>query len=421
MSEAVAEDEKRDGYMRVQLGPTEWIIPEEWEITSIEDCADYIAGTTFPKEYQGNSSGELPFYKVSDMSECRWKMDRANNYISKDKAEELNATIASSETTIFPKLGQALLTNKRRILTQPSVFDNNVAGLVGKDILDRYLFYFLNFTDFSPYANSGTVPSLSKGDIQSIKLPLPPQHEQRRIADILSTVDKQIQQTDEIIGNIEDLRFGLMSEFFHTGYFEHSLTEKPTFGQVPEDWEIHELSQVADVEMGSSPKSEYYNETGEGLPFYQANNEFGYRNPTHDRWCSNPNKTADEGDTLVTIRGTYVGQVNVAKERCSIGRGLAAVSAKDVDQEYIYHHLAHRERYVKSIASGSTFDSINSNELESLSVLVPPPDEQQKIASCLKSLQKKYLAERKYKQKLQELKRGLMQDLLTGTVRVDPD
>lgn len=97
------------------------------------------------------------------------------------------------------------------------------------------------------------------------------------------------------------------------------------------------------------------------------------------------------------------------------------MNARDIDQEYLYHHLAHSERYVKSIASGSTFDSINSSELETLSVLIPPRDEQEKIASCLRELQEKYLKEMKHKKALQELKRGLMQDLLTGKVRVNTD
>lgn len=178
------------------------------------------------------------------------------------------------------------------------------------------------------------------------------------------------------------------------------------------------MSEVCNITMGSSPKSEYYNESGDGLPFFQANNEFGLRNPTNDRWCSNPVKTAKKGDSLMTIRGTYVGQMNIADKECCIGRGLAGISAGDkLDSEYLYHHLRRRERYVKSIAIGSTFDSVSSGDLENLLIAVPPEDEQKQIADILQRVQQRIIFSEKYLDRLSSLKKGLMQDLLSGEIR----
>ncbi|QIB79063.1 restriction endonuclease subunit S [Haloferax volcanii] len=423
MSKTLEQSDLREGYKSVKLGPREIPIPGEWEAVPFDEAIE------LNPRYDKPENGPFDYLPMDAVDEEKQTIE----YWTQREKDDCTTTWFKNGDTVYAKITPCTENGKIALIEglDTEVGSGSTEFLVfhpREGVTDeRFVYYLSNLPEFRAVTISLMEGSTGRQRVPSdvfkggLRIPLPPLPEQRRIADILSTVDEQIHQTDQIIEETERLRFGLMSEFFHTGYYEHSLTERPTFGQTPSDWKIVELADVADVEMGSSPKSKYYNEDGDGLPFYQANNEFGYRNPTHDRWCSKPNKTADEGDTLVTIRGTYVGQVNVASERCCIGRGLAAVSAQEVDQEYLYHHLAHRERYVKSIASGSTFDSINSSELETLSVLVPPREEQEKIASCLRKMQQKYLKEQECKQQYKELKRGLMQDLLTGKVRVNTD
>jgi len=412
-------------FKQVSIGPVSVEIPNDWDLVSLEDVAENSG------EYGANASaqpfdlGEFRYIRITDLTEDGRLKNNDKQSIpieGNEKYELENGDLLFARTGA---VGRTYLYSESDSEV-PCAFAGYLIRYKLSDKIDQeYLRQYTDSEYFNKWVNSvarsTTHANINASEYSSVDIPYPPLAEQRRIADILSTVDEQIQQTDEIIESTEELRIGLMNEFFHTGYNQHSTTTKGTLGETPTDWDVCPLSDVADVEMGSSPKSEYYNTTGEGLPFFQANNEFGYRLPTHDRWCSEPKKIAEEGDTLVTIRGTYVGQVNVAPERCCIGRGLAAVSATDVDQEYLYHQLAHREKYVKSIASGSTFDSINSTELRSLSVQVPPRDEQKKIASCLRTLQHRYAEEIEYKETLQELKRGLMQDLLTGKVRVNTD
>lgn len=171
--------------------------------------------------------------------------------------------------------------------------------------------------------------------------------------------------------------------------------------------------------MGNSPKSEYYNSEKDGLPFYQGADEFGERSPTPDRWCSNPKKIGKTGDTLLNIRShTNVGKVNQAPHKCCIGRGLAAITpSTEIDGDFLYHHLRERESYVNAIASGSTFDSVNSKEVESLKITLPPLDTQEEIASMLNNVQDTILKEKDAIEQYTRLKRGLMQDLLSGEVR----
>ncbi len=254
---------------------------------------------------------------------------------------------------------------------------------------------------------------------RELNLSLPPLKEQKRIVSVLFNLDQLIQNTQDRIKKLERLDQGLLQKVFTNGLRSSIIKETGTLGQIPVDWDVKPLSEVADITMGTSPKSEYYNTEGEGLPFFQANNEFGIRTPTHDRWCSNPVKTATAGDILMTIRGTYVGQVNVADIECCIGRGLAGITpdSEQVDGEYLYHHLRYRERYIKSIATGSTFDSVSTSELEPLPVAVPSIETQEEIGELFQTHQEEYLHLHDYRSELTQVKKGILQDLMTGDVR----
>ena len=103
-------------------------------------------------------------------------------------------------------------------------------------------------------------------------------------------------------------------------------------------WKKARLGDIADVVMGQSPKSEYYNNTGQGLPFLQGNRTFGYKHPLFDTYCTNGNKFANPDDVLLSVRAP-VGDLNITKERVCIGRGLASLCMKNGNNEYLYYLL----------------------------------------------------------------------------------
>jgi type I restriction enzyme S subunit len=253
---------------------------------------------------------------------------------------------------------------------------------------------------------------------RELDIALPPFPEQQKIASVLYTADRAVEKTEEIIGQYRRIYAGLLQSEFHGGN-EDDTKDAGALGRVPASWSVVPISKVADVTMGNSPKSEHYNSEGDGLPFYQGANEFGERSPTPDRWCSAPKKVGKPGDTLLNIRShTNVGKVNKAHHECCIGRGLAAITpGEKIDEDYLYHHLRERENYINSIASGSTFDSVNTEEVESVKITLPPMDTQQKIASSLSNIQNGILKQKEIVEKFDRVKRGLMQDLLSGTVR----
>ncbi|UPM42057.1 restriction endonuclease subunit S [Halocatena salina] len=274
------------------------------------------------------------------------------------------------------------------------------------------------FSQMDAYVAGSGYPAVKIGDLKKHRISIPTLEEQRKIATILHNIDQAIQKTEEVIEQTKCVEQGLSQRLFSGYHLDCEHEESSTLGETPIHWDDRPMGEACEITMGSSPKSEYYNEHGQGLPFFQANNEFGLRSPTHNRWCSDPIKIAEANDVLMTVRGTYVGQVNIADRECCIGRGLAGISAGDsLLPEYLYHHLRRRERYVKSIAIGSTFDSVTSSELYNLMISVPPLEEQRGISNTLKNIQNYEIHSNKYLERLQRLKKALMQDLLSGKVQ----
>src|SRR3989344_5350268 len=93
------------------------------------------------------------------------------------------------------------------------------------------------------------------------------------------------------------------------------------------DWPTKKLGEIAEVIMGQSPPSSSYNENGEGLPFFQGKAEFGDIHPTPIKYCNAPNRIAEKGDILISVRAP-VGDINLAREKSAIGRGLSIIRAK---------------------------------------------------------------------------------------------
>lgn len=144
------------------------------------------------------------------------------------------------------------------------------------------------------------------------------------------------------------------------------------------------LAEIAAITAGQSPPGSTYNDDGRGLPFFQGKADFGEVHPTVRKWCSAPNKTAEAGDILISVRAP-VGPTNIAAERCCIGRGLAAVRPDDdaALPDFVHWILKYREPELVAKARGSTFGAIAQKDLKSLKVPLPPLDEQRRIVGIL--------------------------------------
>ena len=163
--------------------------------------------------------------------------------------------------------------------------------------------------------------------------------------------------------------------------------------QLPYEWDWLSLKELSDVIMGQSPPGSTYNNSGNGLPFYQGKAEFGDVYPTPVKWCTDPRKIAEEGDVLLSVRAP-VGPTNLAKEKCCIGRGLAAIRPKGkLSTKYLMFSLRTLETILSGKGTGSTFSAVGKKVLEDFTIPVPYPNDdsrslniQERIVARIESL-----------------------------------
>ena len=140
---------------------------------------------------------------------------------------------------------------------------------------------------------------------------------------------------------------------------------------LPAGWKVRRFTEIATVIAGQSPPSSTYNERGEGLPFLQGNADFGDEYPVPTSWCDAPQKIAQLGDTLISVRAP-VGELNRADREYAIGRGLAAVRAIDSNPNFLHQALIRWRQSLQRVAQGTTFDAVTARHFAQLYVACPP-------------------------------------------------
>ncbi len=149
-------------------------------------------------------------------------------------------------------------------------------------------------------------------------------------------------------------------------------------------WQTHKLCEHTLIVMGQSPPGDTYNTEGRGLPFFQGKAEFGDEYPEPEKWCDSPLKIAEPGDVLLSVRAP-VGPTNVARERCCIGRGLAAIRPRHAGllPRFLRYFFIVCETFISRQGVGSTFDAIGKSVIEALEIPLPSLPEQERIVRIL--------------------------------------
>ena len=189
----------------------EWIgeIPENWKVMKIKYLFNFIAGCGFKEEIQGNICGEIPFCKASDIAKNGKFIINAKNYVSYIIANREKYKIIPEYSIIFPKIGESLRKNNRKINMSPCIVDNNCVGFVNKMHNDiDFLYYLLLSIDMSDFAISGTVPYINMPYLLSHKITIPSVIIQQEISNyldyILSKIDSSISQCNKMISLLQE-------------------------------------------------------------------------------------------------------------------------------------------------------------------------------------------------------------------------
>ena len=336
--------------------------------------------------------------------------ENLSNYKVIRKGQFTYRSMSDDETFVFNRLEDIELG-----LVSPAYYIFQVI----KGCSGSFLKYFINNSveikkQIYKYVEGTTRTALRFNQLKNFIVPLPPLPEQQKIAEILETVDNAIEKTDKIIEKYKRIKQGLMQDLLTKGIDEngnirsektHKFKDSP-LGKIPEEWEVVRLGEVFKLKSGKTKPidtSEFGN-----YPVYGGNGILGYTNE------KNFNK-----ETIIIGRvGEYCGSVYIANEGWVTDNALYVVAKKlDYNNIFLCYLLKYLNLNQFSAETGQPL--MTQTIIYSLLIPLPPLPEQQRIAEILSQIDQTIEIEQQYKEKLKRIKQGLMQDLLTGKVRVN--
>jgi type I restriction enzyme S subunit len=409
-------------------------IPQEWNVTNLESIAKISSGNTAPQDEKYFRNGKYPFIRVQHLTELQEQKYPVNyDYINDYAVSDLKLKKFKKGSIIFPKSGESIKLEKRAILKEDSYVVNHLAVIepFDKNNIDNlFLFHYLCTVKTSNYLTKTTMPSLNLSTISNFLVPLPSLSEQQKIAEVLSTVDEAIQKTNEIIAKTERLKKGLMQELLTKGV-GHKEFKDTEIGRIPREWEVVKLE---DVVSEAKPGFACGKRDENGIlqlrmdniePEGWINVEAGVRVPVPEDvedyilkpgniLFNNTNSIDLIGKTAI-FRGEF--------SRCVYSNHLTRirVNQNKVIPEWVLYLLIRKWELgvFKAICHRHVHQAgINNEDLLRLKIPLPSLQEQQKITSIILTVDNKIKLEKKEKVRLERIKQGLMDLLLTGKIRV---
>ena len=342
----------------------------------------------------------------------------------------LSSGIPAGNAIKFEK-GDVLISNIRPYFKK--IWRANKVGGCSADVIclrassevdTLFLYYLLSqdlFFDYVMQGAKGTkMPRGDKNQIMQWPISIPNITLQKKIASILSTLDDKIEVNRRINENLEQQAQALFKSWFvDFEPFKDQPFVESELGMIPQGWKVGSLNEIADVIMGTSPSGTSYNIEGKGDVFYQGRAEFGFRFPKRNLYTTEAKRFADVDSVLVSVRAP-VGDINVAEERCCIGRGLASVkSNKGCNSFILYLMQSLKPVFDRFNGEGTVFGSINKKAFEDLKVVIPDEKnvfEFDSISSSIDSQIKRTVQESR---RLAELRDTLLPRLMSGELKVN--
>lgn len=409
---------------------------QEWKVIKLKDCIEEITEkTTKNNQYKILTSSQNGIYLQEE-------------YFNKQVASKDNIgykIIKKGEFTYRSMSDTGRFTINRLENIDIGIISPAYPVFKAKDIEPEYLKYFFQSELFRKSINNlsqgSTRVALKIDELKEIKLAIPIQKEQRKILSILSNVDSIIEKVNEDIKNIQKEKQIIMKNIFNYGIY-HEKLRSTNIGQIPESWEVKKFQDLIDskdiLDIMDGNHGELHPTTKDyvpnGIPFIMANNIVdGKLNLENCKFISKERAEmlrkgfSKENDVLITHKGS-VGNVAIVKNITTPYIMLTPQvtyyrineQSKILIKEYLYYFFQspNFQNRLKILSAQSTRAYIGITAQKQLDIVIPKIEEQNKIVEILSKLDNKLILLKKKSKEYQKLKKGLMQQLLTGKVRV---
>lgn len=418
----------REGYKKTEVG----IIPEDWEAVLLSDICEVN-----PKKDILENDDEVAFLPMEQVSNSGRiiKIDtRKYEEVSKGYTPFKNKDVLLAKITpCFENGKRAIVENLQYKMGFGSTEFHVLRSLEERSI-PKYLYYCIDTHRFKELAERNMTGSAGQKRVpttflKDFKLPIPPLKEQEKIAEILSTVDSQINDSEKLIEKSKELKKGLMQKLLTKG-IGHSEFKNTEVGEIPVDWEVKTVGECSQVtKLAGFEFTEYieYREDGEIIALRALNLKNGKLDLSDikriDKHVSENLQRSKlfKGDMLFSYVGT-VGEVALIEEGNKYH--LAPNVAKVTFNEFIipkfavqYFNSIKMENEIRRYVTTTSQPALSMENIRKMKLVIPPINEQEKISQILSLADNNIEIYQNKKQNLEEIKKGLIQKLLTGKIR----
>ena len=426
---------------------------KDWCKRTLGEVCEFQSGSVFKRQFQGNSSGEYPFIKVSDMNSPgnNLRIQESRNWVNEDVVKVSKLRLAPVDATVFAKIGEALKQNRLRILTRPTIIDNNMMGAIpNTDLVDStFLFYAMHQFDFGQIADGTALPYLTITSLSNLPIPIPPISEQRAIAHILGTLDDKIELNRRMNQTLEEMARAIYKDWFvdfgpSRAKIEGRKRYLPTelwdifpnrlvnseVGKIPEGWKVKPLGEICTFRAGSAfPKASQGNSSGT-YPFAKVSDMNLPENSVSilgaANWVGEDDlsglkaKPLPKGTTVFAKIGEALkhNRFRLVTIPTIVDNNImgAIPDANLIDPLILFHALSGFD--MGEVAGGTALPYLTINTLASLLIPIPPANEQRVMGQPLKAFNEKLIANDRECQQLSEKRGALLPKLVSGEVRV---
>lgn len=380
---------------------------DAWEQRKLHECADFRRGS-FPQPY-GNKEwfdgkGAMPFVQVADVTDDMKLVQNTKQQISKlAQPMSVLAERGSVLVTLQGSIGRVAISQYNAFIDRTIlVFDNYKI-----DIDKSFCAYVVKgkFADEKRKAPGGTIKTITKEVLSSFDLVIPSFNEQEDIGEFLVNLDQLITLHQRKYDALKSMKKTLLSKMFPKNGED---VPEIRFKGYTDAWEQRKLGEEVQIDMGQSPKGENYTDNPEDYILVQGNADMKEGKVFPRVWTTQVTKKAYKGDIILSVRAP-VGDIGKTDYDVVIGRGVAAVKGN----EFFYQLLGKlkQDGYWTKSSTGSTFDSINSNEIKTAKVTIPDTNEQLFIGNYFQRIDNLITLHQRKLDELKNMKKTLLQQM----------
>lgn len=390
----------------------------EWKTYKLSNITQMIGGGTPKTTIEEYWNGEISWLSVVDFGKSAKTVYNTEKTITEKGLKESSTKILKKGQLIISARGTV---GELAMLGKDMAFNQSCYGLnATKETTNEFLYYLVkdSIGKIKQNTHGAVFDTITKQTFENIEVTIPASiEEQARIAQILTSLDDKIELNLQMNHTLEAIAQAIFKEWFVD--FEFPGFDGVLVDGLPKGWKMGKLGEEFNLIMGQSPKGETLNQNNDGMIFYQGRTDFGFRFPTNRVYTTEPNRIANKLDTLVCVRAP-VGDVNMAIEKCCIGRGLSAVRHKSDAYSYTYYTMKNIEPIFKGFESeGTVFGSLNKNNFENIEVLIPGKTIISEFEKIINPIDNKILNNTLEIQILTQTRDSLLPRLMSGKVRVN--